>query len=79
MSASIEKPYRSLLKTISWRVTGTVDTMVISFLITGSFKAAMSIGLIEVFTKMVLYYGHERLWSRLSFGRIVQQPPDYQI
>jgi uncharacterized membrane protein len=65
-----EKPYRSLVKAISWRVTGTVDTVVISYLITGHAKMAFSIGLVEVFTKIVLYFVHERIWNRLSFGRI---------
>ncbi len=65
-----EKPYRSLVKAISWRVTGTCDTILISFLITGKVKAAISIGFVELFTKIALYYAHERVWNRLSFGRI---------
>ena len=75
--AIIEKRYRSILKTISWRVTGTVDTIIISYLITGHFKMALSIGFIEVFTKLVLYYFHERIWNKLSIGRVT--PPEYQI
>ena len=51
-----EKAYRSVVKTISWRVLGTIDTMVISYLITGSLAMAASIGSIEVVTKMILYY-----------------------
>ena len=65
-----EKPYRSLVKAISWRVTGTCDTILISFLITGKVEAAISIGFVELFTKIALYYAHERVWNRLSFGRI---------
>jgi uncharacterized membrane protein len=61
--------YRSITKAISWRVTGTVDTIVISWLITGQAKWALSIGFVEVFTKIVLYYLHERIWNRLDFGR----------
>jgi len=72
-----EKAYRSVVKTISWRVLGTIDTMVISYLITGSLAMAASIGSIEVVTKMILYYFHERLWNKLSFGR--SQVTDYQI
>ncbi|MEQ9366255.1 MAG: DUF2061 domain-containing protein [Leptospirales bacterium] len=76
-----EQRYRSVLKAISWRITGTLDTMLISYLVTGNLAAAASIGFLEVFTKMALYYGHERLWSRLKFGRRVKEipPPDYQI
>lgn len=72
-----EKAYRSVVKTISWRVLGTIDTMVISYLITGSLAMAASIGSIEVVTKMILYYFHERAWDKSNFGR--SQAPDYQI
>lgn len=65
-----EKPYRSFVKALSWRITGTLDTILISFLVTGQIKAAISIGFVELFTKIVLYYAHERVWNRLSFGRI---------
>lgn len=65
-----DKHYRSLAKAISWRVTGTADTIVISWLITGHAKWALSIGFIELFTKIVLYYLHERTWNRISFGRV---------
>ncbi len=73
-----EKPFRSIVKTISWRALGTIDTMIISYFITGNLKMAASIGAIELFTKMVLYYFHERAWSKSSFG-IVKTTPDYQI
>ncbi|GGZ18729.1 hypothetical protein GCM10007049_08730 [Echinicola pacifica] len=57
---------KSLLKSISWRVVGTIDTMVISYLITGQIKTALSIGSIEVVSKMILYYFHERAWAKIS-------------
>lgn len=60
---------RSLAKAISWRVTGSIDTMLLSFLITGSIKFAAAIGLTEVLTKSLLYYVHERLWLKIPFGR----------
>mgnify|MGYP003332030109 FL=1 len=68
--ATEEKPYRSLVKAISWRVTGTCDTILISWLITGHAKMAISIGFVELFTKIALYYIHERIWNRLDFGRV---------
>lgn len=74
----LERPSRSLLKAISWRLTGTLDTIVISFLITGRFTWALSIGAIELFTKFCLYYLHERVWNRISWGR-TQPPEDYVI
>lgn len=60
---------RSLLKTISWRVVGTIDTMIISYLITGNTTMAMSIGSVEVVSKMVLYFLHERAWSTVKLKR----------
>ena len=74
-----EKPYRSVVKAISWRTVGTIDTIVVSYFITGNLVMAASIGSIEVITKMALYYFHERAWNKLSFGRVKEVPNDYQI
>jgi len=61
---------RHLLKTITWRIVGTVDTMVLSWIITGSWKVGVTIGTVEVITKMILYYVHERVWYKyMRFGR----------
>jgi uncharacterized membrane protein len=73
-----DKHYRSIVKAFSWRATGTADTILISFLITGQAKWALSIGFVELFTKVFLYYVHERIWDRLSFGR-VRGPEDFDI
>ena len=60
---------RHIAKTISWRVIGTLDTMILSAIITGSWKIGLTIGGIEVITKMVLYFLHERAWYKFSkFG-----------
>jgi len=64
-----EKPIRSIVKAISWRIIGTLDTMVISWIITGELAIALSIGSIEVVTKMVLYYGHERIWNLIKWRK----------
>jgi uncharacterized membrane protein len=61
----IEDTKVSLLKTVSWRIIGTIDTMVISYLLTGKLDVAVSIGGIEVVSKMILYYLHERAWIKL--------------
>ncbi len=55
----------SFLKGISWRIVGTLDTMLISYFVTGEITLAVSIGLIEVFTKVGLFYFHDRLWERI--------------
>ena len=61
---------RHLFKTITWRIIGTLDTMILSGLITGSWKLGIAIGGVEVFTKMILYYLHERVWYKyMRFGR----------
>lgn len=72
-----EKASRSVAKTISWRTVGTLDTIIISYFITGNLAMAASIGSIELITKMVLYYFHERAWNKISFGK--EKEPDYQI
>jgi len=64
-----DKTSRSVWKTVSWRIIATMDTVIISYLITGSLKMAASIGSIEVVTKVFLYYYHERAWNKISFGR----------
>ena len=74
-----EKPYRSVVKTISWRTVGTLDTIIVSYFVTGNLVMAASIGSIEVITKMTLYYFHERVWNRLKFGTVKQVENDYQI
>ena len=74
-----EKRYRSIVKTISWRVTGTIDTFIVSYIITGKIGLAASISIVEVFTKLALYYFHERIWNRMRFGKEKVAAPEYQI
>lgn len=74
-----EKAARSVVKSISWRITGTIDTMVISYFVTGDFTMALSIGSVEVFTKMALYFLHERLWNKIRFGKVEEKPIEYHI
>jgi uncharacterized membrane protein len=55
---------RHVLKTISWRIIGTLDTIFLGWLVTGEFNTGLAIGGIEVVTKSILYYGHERMWYK---------------
>ncbi len=64
-----ERPLRSIAKSISWRIIGTLDTILISWIITGKVKVALSIGLVELFTKMLLYFFHERIWNQIDWGK----------
>lgn len=59
-----------LAKTITWRMVGTADTMVLAWLLTGNPLTGVKIGLAELLTKMILYYIHERIWYRIDFGLI---------
>ena len=68
-----EAHWRSVAKAISWRAVGTVDTMIISFIITGKAKIAISIGCVELFTKVLLFYLHERAWHRIPYGKVADK------
>lgn len=67
--------YRSLLKALSWRIISVIFTTLISWIITDSFKLAISIGIIDVSIKIFLFYFHERLWLRIKFGK--RKPKTY--
>ena len=68
-TAPQENIKRSIVKTISWRVVGTLATVIISYVITGTLALAFSIGGIELVSKMVLYFFHERAWNNLKWGK----------
>jgi uncharacterized membrane protein len=59
---------RHLLKTITWRMVGTIDTIILGWLISGDPLVGITIGSFEVVTKMILYFLHERIWYKLDFG-----------
>jgi sulfate adenylyltransferase subunit 1 (EFTu-like GTPase family)/uncharacterized membrane protein len=60
---------RSFVKAVSWRTTGSLDTFVVTFVISGSTKLAGSVALTEVLTKILIYYGHERVWALVPWGK----------
>lgn len=64
-----ETKSRSVLKAISWRTWATITTAIIVFVFTGEFTLAITVGFLEVFAKMGLYFVHERLWQRLKIGK----------
>ncbi len=75
----MEQKRRSILKAITWRITGTIDTFLLAWLITGKPEIALTISSVEVITKMFLYYLHERTWTRISFGKVNPKKDDYVI
>ena len=64
-----DTPVRSLAKAVSWRITGTIDTFLIAWLITGQALIASGIAFTEIMTKIVLFWGHERIWNRVAWGK----------
>jgi len=60
---------RSLAKAVSWRVTGTIDTFIISWIITGEPLIASGIAFTEIMTKILLFWLHERVWNKISWGK----------
>ena len=76
---TVERKRRSIVKTISWRTIGTIDTILISWLVIGDINFAVTIGGVELFTKMALYFFHERAWNKINFGRVKHTPIEYEI
>ena len=63
-----ENHVRSVVKGASWRMVGTMDTIFLTFIYTGQVNTAFKIGGVELFTKIFLFWAHERVWMRLRFG-----------
>ena len=59
---------RTILKTISWRIVGTLDTIALGWFITGDPTVGLKVGGLELITKFILYYIHERLWIKNKYG-----------
>ena len=66
---------RHIAKTITWRIVASTDTLIIAWFITGSWKVGGGIAIIEVITKMVLYYFHERAWYASNWGVTKPEEP----
>jgi len=61
--------YRSIVKALSYRLVGSMFTIICSFVLTRNFKMSITIGVLDFFSKIILYYGHERLWEKIKIGR----------
>ncbi|MBW8035424.1 MAG: DUF2061 domain-containing protein [Planctomycetes bacterium] len=73
----METHYRSLIKALSWRILATVITFSVVMVLTGKLEMAATIGLADTLIKLGIYYGHERLWAKINFGRLKR--PEYEI
>ncbi len=69
-----ETKARSLVKTISWRILATLTTMALVYIFIGDMTIALSVGGIEVFLKMLVYFLHERAWDKIKFGKKEVKP-----
>ena len=64
---------RHVVKTITWRIIGTLDTMLLGWLVSGDHMIGLKVGALELITKMILYYVHERVWYASNWGIIKQK------
>jgi len=67
MSADLKK--RTLVKTMTWRITASLTTFLIAWILTGDLLIGVSIGSIEAITKIFLYYYHERIWNNINWAK----------
>ena len=75
----IENHKRTIIKTITWRVLATLTTMSIVFAFTRRVVLSLEVGLVEVLAKMFLYYLHERLWGKVSWGKIKHPLSEFNL
>ncbi|MEN8764329.1 MAG: DUF2061 domain-containing protein [Wenyingzhuangia sp.] len=68
-SASSDSPVRSVIKAVSWRCVGTIDTLVVSWFVVEDVATASAIASIDFVTKMILYFFHERAWNSIKWGK----------
>lgn len=74
-SSILDSNKRHIIKTFSWRGIGTLDTILFGWLITGEPFTGLKIGGIETISKMLLYYGHEKLWYKINYGLDIRNKP----
>ena len=68
MSADLRK--RTIVKTMTWRVTASLTTFIIAWILTGDFLIGATIGSIEAIAKIFLYYFYDRIWNKISWAKI---------
>ena len=73
----IETRRRSIAKAASWRIVATLITASVALILTGSIETAIEIGALDAIFKLATFYGHERAWLRIPYGR--PRPPEYRI
>ena len=61
---------RSLVKALTWRFLASLTTVVIVLLLSGELELALFVGGVEAIAKFIVFYGHERAWSFVPWGRL---------
>lgn len=74
----LESRKRHIAKTVTWRLVGTIDTMILAWFISGDPMIGLKVGFTEVATKMLLYYFHERAWYKISYGLPKRKLTEYE-
>ena len=64
---SVDTKKRTMAKTITWRITASLTTFLIAWMLTGDILVGASIGSVEAIAKIFLYYFHERIWTNISW------------
>ena len=64
-----DKPIKSVVKSISWRVIATFITIILVYIFTRKITIALSIGFLEFSTKLLFFYLHERIWNKIKWGK----------
>jgi len=67
MSVDLKK--KIIVKTMTWRVTASLTTFIIAWILTGDLLIGVTIGSIEAITKIFLYYFHERIWNNIKWAK----------
>ncbi len=73
----MESHFRSIVKAISYRIVGSLITFLIAWILTRQFELSAQIGILDTTLKIAAFYGHERFWNFIPFGK--RKSPDYQI
>ena len=69
MSMSVDLKKRTIVKTMTWRITASLTTFIIAWMLTGDLLIGATIGGIEAIAKVFLYYFHERIWNNISWAK----------
>lgn len=62
-------PLRSFVKAISWETFSTLATFWLAWIMFGQVNTCILFASISFGMKLVLFYGHERVWHQVKWGK----------